>query len=172
MLLFATHRRGSVCATVPDDEFCRGLTRFNWFILPNGYVFRHLPRKVGEPRRSRTLHKEIFEHYHGPVPSGLQVDHIDANKLNCLPDNLRAATATQNQFNRGPQKNSKSGIKGVAFWTNNFGRSYWHARVSSKGKRFLDKTFPPTEEGLRAATEAVKRTYQELGIVNTRFVRT
>lgn len=45
----------------------------------------------------------------------LQIDHIDCNKLNNNPQNLRLATNTQNQYNRGKQKNNTSGHKNIYF---------------------------------------------------------
>ena len=45
----------------------------------------------------------------------LQIDHIDCNKLNNNPQNLRLATSTQNQYNRGKQKNNTSGHKNIYF---------------------------------------------------------
>ena len=44
-----------------------------------------------------------------------QIDHIDNNKLNNNPENLRLATATENQYNRGKQKNNTSGHKNIYF---------------------------------------------------------
>ena len=46
---------------------------------------------------------------------GFNIDHIDCNKLNNNPENLRLATATQNQYNRGKQKNNTSGHKNIYF---------------------------------------------------------
>jgi len=45
----------------------------------------------------------------------LLIDHIDCNKLNNNPENLRLATATENQCNRGKQKNNTSGHKNIYF---------------------------------------------------------
>ena len=45
----------------------------------------------------------------------LQIDHIDCNKLNNNPQNLRLATNRQNQYNRGKPNNNTSGHKNIYF---------------------------------------------------------
>ncbi len=65
------------------------------------------------------------------IPNGFQIDHIDGNGLNNQKLNLRIATASQNQINRGKQKNNTSGFKGV------FGRkdkNKWRAQIKFHGK--------------------------------------
>lgn len=46
-------------------------------------------------------HRIIYEMHYGPVPEGMEIDHIDRNKENNLIENLRAVTQSENQWNRG-----------------------------------------------------------------------
>lgn len=55
-----------------------------------------------------------------------QIDHRDGNSLNNRIDNLREATGSQNQANRGKNKNNTSGYKGV-YWDRSSGR--WAANI-------------------------------------------
>jgi hypothetical protein len=60
------------------------------------------------------VHNIIYEMVFGSIPDGMVVDHIDRNPLNNRPDNLRLATLSQNQGNRG----SKRKFKGVYKYRN------------------------------------------------------
>jgi hypothetical protein len=46
--------------------------------------------------------------------NGVEIDHIDGNRLNNRKSNLRFATSSQNKINRGPRKDNTSGFKGVS----------------------------------------------------------
>jgi hypothetical protein len=64
-------------------------------------------------RKAYRVHRIIFFMHHGYVPEML--DHIDNNPLNNRIENLRPATYSQNNLNRGKTKINKTGYKGV-FW--------------------------------------------------------
>jgi len=53
------------------------------------------------------------------IHKGLEIDHIDGNRLNNKRDNLRVCTHQQNQCNQPLQHNNTSGVAGVR---------YYHAR--------------------------------------------
>lgn len=46
------------------------------------------------------VHKLVYETFKGEIPEGLEIDHIDRNKLNNNPDNLRVVTRSENMKNR------------------------------------------------------------------------
>lgn len=46
-------------------------------------------------------HRVIWELFNGPIPDGLQVDHIDRDPSNNILENLRLVTASGNQMNKG-----------------------------------------------------------------------
>ena len=74
----------------------------------NGYM---VCRTSTKPRRTLKAHHLVWYFTHGEWPS-LQVDHIDNNRANNEPSNLRLATKTQNMQNRKPTK-SRDLPKGV-----------------------------------------------------------
>lgn len=48
------------------------------------------------PRRFKKVHAIVWEVHNGPVPAGLEIDHIDGNKSNSHLSNLRLVTHAQN----------------------------------------------------------------------------
>jgi hypothetical protein len=73
----------------------------------------------------------LFYMTHGYMPEF--VDHIDGNKKNNHIDNLRAASASQNQANHSLKKTNISGVKGVS-WSKKFNKWYACIRYKSKNK--------------------------------------
>jgi hypothetical protein len=65
----------------------------------------------------RSLHRLVAELWHGDIPKGYQVDHIDHNCQNFHPDNLQIITAKENASRRRPkcsvprQKNFEDAIE-------------------------------------------------------------
>lgn len=51
--------------------------------------------------RTVLVHKLVYEAFKGEIPEGLEIDHIDRNKHNNSPDNLRVLTHKENMGNRG-----------------------------------------------------------------------
>ena len=74
-------------------------------------------------------HRVIYFLHHGDCPEC--VDHIDGNPLNNNIANLRAATLSQNQFNRKLNKNSQSGVKGIC-WAAHANK--WKAEITKNYK--------------------------------------
>jgi hypothetical protein len=135
---------------VLDDEFTRNVLPLHSWRLNLGYAMT----TSREDGRTILLHRSIFEHYHGSIPDGLEVDHIDRNKLNNLPTNLRAVTQSQNSVNVGMRRRNRSGFVGV----NKCERvREWRAGVRVLGKYIHLGRFLTREE----AAAAVNRAYAQ-----------
>ena len=94
-------------------------------------------------------HRLIFMMHHGYCPD--YVDHIDGNKLNNKIENLRAATHSENLYNRKFQSNNTSGVKGVSY--ENQYKKKWKAKISVDGKEISIGRFETLEEAKNAMKE-------------------
>jgi hypothetical protein len=56
------------------------------------------------PRRTWYAHRVVWEAAHGPIPEGMQIDHLDANAGNNALSNLDLVTPQQNRA-RQAQRN-------------------------------------------------------------------
>lgn len=82
----------------------------------------------GKPVR---IHRIVFALTHGYLPK--YIDHIDRDKTNNAPDNLRACTQQENTRNCGLRKHSTTGVKGVG--RNASGTYYAYVNTASGRKR-------------------------------------
>jgi len=75
-------------------------------------------------------HRLAWLYVYGKFPDN-EIDHINGIKFDNRIVNLRNATRSQNMFNKGIQKNNKSGFKGVCF---NKIKNKWqsHAKLNRK----------------------------------------
>jgi hypothetical protein len=102
-------------ALVDDVDFAE-LNQYKWF-YSGGYAARHDSRaglyydgKMHGHGRLIGMHRYILGD-----PEGLEVDHINLNKLDNRRANLRAVTKAVNALNKPIYKNSKLGLPGVVY---------------------------------------------------------
>ena len=92
-------------------------------------------------------HRVSFMIDNGPIPEGVDIDHICHNKACVKPAHLRAVTTKQNMENRaGAQSTSKTGIRGVSK-----NRNRYFARVKHNGTEISGGSYATVEEAERAA---------------------
>jgi len=103
-------------------------------------------------RKPYFVHRIIFMMHHGFVPEF--IDHIDGNPANNLIENLRPATRSQNNLNRGKHKRNTSGYKGVT-WVASAGR--YSTRIGLEGKRFFLGYFEDPQKAHQAYCEFAKQ---------------
>lgn len=77
-----------------DIEKRRGIGFLKAFPDKDGY----LKVVICKFKRSHNffVHRIVYEAFHGPIPDGVTVDHIDGNKLNNHIDNLQLLSVRDN----------------------------------------------------------------------------
>ena len=65
-------------------------------VAKNGYRYAFLTQDG--KRVGRTVHQLVCLAFHGPRPDGMQVRHLDGNKLNNHLDNLLYGTPSENSY--------------------------------------------------------------------------
>lgn len=164
-------------ARVADDDLTREvLTAVSWHMQPlnrlgcGGYAYRSGPRSDTGQRPTVYLHVLVASHYFGPIPPGCVVDHIDRDKLNCTPGNLRITTQQKNCLNRGPLKSNTSGYVNVFLHTERrpgrTRKSYWTAQVRiAPGKR-LRRSFPTAVEAAAFVNQIYRERWPDVPVPN------
>jgi hypothetical protein len=64
-----------------------------------------------EIKKARYIHNLVWESFNGKIKDGLEVDHIDENKLNNHISNLRLVTHRQNRLNWVTKRNKYTGTQ-------------------------------------------------------------
>jgi hypothetical protein len=120
------------------------------------YAKRHIHKN--NKRTTELMHRVI-----AGVESGQEVDHKDGNGLNNLESNLRSSTRVQNGRNRGPQRNNRSGFKGVS-WHRQTRK--WQVHIKANSKRIYLGLFTDKSDAAIAYDEAALKYHGEFARLN------
>jgi len=125
-----------------DDADYAWLMQWKWYankIFETFYAMRTC--KSQRTQATLLMHRVIL----GLTDPLIETDHRDGNGLNNQHSNLRVATRSQNNRNRGVQKNNTSGIRGVD-WNN----GKWRAYIYVNGKQVYLGLFAELEDAKQA----------------------
>ena len=138
-----------------DDDAPESITKHKWCF--NGrYAVRFITNKENGKRKVIKMHREIME-----ASKGIQVDHINQNKLDNRKSNLRFATPKDNARNRGVRQTSYTGFKGVTVKKNRF-----VARITANGKNMFIGSYKTPEEAALAYNQKAVELFGEFAFVN------
>ena len=136
-------------AIVDDKDFER-LSKKKW------HYTLYARRSVVEngKRKSSLMQWEVL----GKPRKGLQVDHVNGDKLDNRRKNLRIATPSQNRVNSVKPKNNTSGYKGV-IWNRICKK--WIAKTSFNKKLIFLGYFTSKLDAYKAYCEACVKYHKE-----------
>lgn len=95
--------------------------------------------------------------------TGMDVDHVNGDTLDCRRVNLRLATRSQNAANRHREIRSFSRFRGVS---PNHRGGKWRATITHQGRRMLLGSFDTEEAAAAAYNEAAVRMFGEFAAPN------
>jgi hypothetical protein len=85
-----------------DPEYIEQvLAMGSWHVATGDGYIKHMCKST---KKTLSLHRFVYELAYGPIPEGLQIDHIDGNRTNNFLSNLRVVTNQQNHFNETKAK--------------------------------------------------------------------
>lgn len=142
-----------------DDDVYEWASRYKWQVQPHRNTF-YARRNGGVWPFSKTirLHREIMS-----APSGVQVDHINGDGLDCRRVNMRLCTHTENQHNSRRRTDNTSGYRGVYLHK---ASKKWDARIKVNGKVLFLGHFTSPEAAARAYDEAAKKYHGDFANLN------
>lgn len=118
---------------------------FPWYAAWSRKIQSFYAQRNDEQHRTLLMHNAIWIFHHGPIATGLTVDHADRQTLDNRISGLRLATRSQQTQNRGLNSNNTSGYRGVSRNHRN-----WQAKIGIGYKRIPLGTFPTPEEAAHA----------------------
>ena len=82
---------------------------WNWSLGTKHGGYSHM-RDGG---KNTAAHRIFYERFKGPIPAGLQIDHLCRNRLCVNPDHLEAVTAEINQHRRTDLKLNEQSVREI-----------------------------------------------------------
>lgn len=142
--IFETSKETTFIVDVEDIE---KVSKYHWYISQKGYI--QAMHHENNHRYSIRLHRLLMD-----CPKGMVVDHINHNITDNRKCNLRVCTQDENMRNRKPDRNSKSGIKGV--YPEN---GKWRVMISYNRKQYRLGTYSDIQEAIKVRQRAEEHFY-------------
>lgn len=83
------------------------------------------------------VHRIVYALANGVCPGLSHIDHIDGDRSNNAPENLRLSTQEQNMCNRVTGKNNTTGVKGLMRRSD----GGWLAQIRYQGMKYTKHSF-------------------------------
>ena len=146
--------------TLVDDEKYEYLNQWKWCALKRKkiyYAVRHTSRKNGKSK-VLAMHRVIINAKQNEL-----TDHIDGDGLNNVIKNLRIATQSQNQMNRGRQINNTSGYMGVV-WRKD--KKKWYSKIILNKKQIYGGCYLSPIEAAKSYDSLARQYHRDFAKTN------
>ncbi len=138
---------------IVDEEDFESLSKYSWFFNDkNGYTAKNNPKCDGI-RKKEYMHRFIMN-----APKGMEVDHINGDKLDNRKCNLRICTRSENNGNMRKTRGI-SKYKGVVWHKTD---KKWQAQLSKKYIGYFNSEI----EAALAYNEDAKKYFGEFAKLN------
>ncbi len=145
--------------TILDEADHKRFRRWNWQRHSKGYVSRCQSNGRAGTSQTFYLHREILG-----APKGVQIDHINGNRLDNRRSNLRFANQFLNNGNMKMQERPKSApFKGVSLRKDT---GKWAAYIKHAGRKITLGCFATPEEAAVAYNAAAQAQWGEFAHPN------
>ena len=150
---------------IVDDDCYERLSKYNWQYTYYGYASRGAFKEElasGSPSNI-LMHRELMN-----APNGVDVDHINGDRLDNRLENLRLCSRKENLRNTMKRMNTKKGVasskyKGI-YWAKD--RNKWRATIRFNGKNYHIGTFEDELEAAKAYNEYAEKHFGDFARIN------
>ena len=111
----------------------------------NGYI------QVSVMNKLYLAHRVVWEMHNGDIPDGMQIDHINHDRIDNRIDNLRIVTNRVNSINSSIGANNRSGFNGVSWMRS---KNKWRSRIMIHGVEVSLGLFDCFDDAVTARLEA------------------
>lgn len=112
-------------------------------------------KKVWIDGKNQYLHRVLWEEANGPIPEGMQIDHINGDRYDNRLENLRVVTRQENMRNARRSCSNTSGVTGVSW---NKRDQKWQAKIyDDNGKQVHLGFHANLDDAVAARKEAEER---------------
>lgn len=135
---------------IVDDGDYDKLIQYKWqYNNKWGYISRS---KMGDGKQSTWyMHWDIM----GKPPKGMDIDHINRDKLDNRKENLRMISHRENLMNGPMRKNNTSGYKGISWYGGKINK--WYAKISINDGYIRLGPFVNKDDAIRAYNDKINK---------------